>query len=95
MGVATRKSEGLHVELRSKDGPETVVVDRIVTIERGADLTGLGLKEINLDEEMDYLKVNGKMETGVAGVCAIGDLTHRTAIKALRSPGLGRRGCCG
>ncbi len=75
IAAVTKKKDGLHVELSSKDGLETVVVDRIMTVERGASLKDLGLKKINLDEGSDYLKVNSKMETGIEGVYAIGDLT--------------------
>ena len=73
--AAAKKKDGVHVELSSKDGSETVVVDRIIHIERVASLKGLGLNAINLDEKGEYLKVNNKLETGVEGVYAIGDLT--------------------
>ena len=73
--AATKKKDGVHVDLSSKDGRETVVVDRVISIERAASLKDLGLKRINLDEEGTYLKVNSKMETGTEGVYAVGDLT--------------------
>lgn len=73
--AAVKKNDGLHVEFRSKEGPETVVVDRVINMDRGASLKDLGLKSIGLDEERSYLEVNSKMETGVEGVYAIGDLT--------------------
>jgi len=73
--AATKKKDGLHVELSSKDGLETVVVDKVITIERGASLKDLGLKRINLDEDSHYLTVNSKMESAIEGVYAIGDLT--------------------
>jgi dihydrolipoamide dehydrogenase len=73
--AATKKKGGVHVDLSSKDGHETVVVDRVINIERAASLKDLGLKRINLDEEGPYLRVNSKMETGIEGVYAIGDLT--------------------
>lgn len=73
--AATKKKDGLHVELSSKDGLETVVVDKVITIERGASLKGLGLKRINLDEDSHYLTVNSKMESAIESVYGIGDLT--------------------
>ncbi len=73
--AANRKKDGLHVELSSKGAPGTVVVDRLITIERVASLKNLGLRNINLDEDTPYLQVNRKMETETEGVYAIGDLT--------------------
>jgi len=67
--------DGLSVDLDSKEGSETVVVDRILYIERTASLKGLGLTSIGLDENREYLEVNDKMETRADGVYAIGDLT--------------------
>jgi len=72
---ATRKGDDLTVDLNSKDGRETLVVDRVITIERAAALKDLGLKSIKLDEDSEYIAVNNKMETGTKGVYAIGDLT--------------------
>jgi dihydrolipoamide dehydrogenase len=70
-----KKKEGLFVELSGKEGPQEVVVDTIVTLEREAALKGIGLKTINLDEESSFLSVNERMETSQEGVYAIGDLT--------------------
>lgn len=71
----TKKKDGLHVELISKGSKETAVVDNIITLERAAALKRLGLGSIGLDENRDHLTVNDKMETGIKGVYAIGDLT--------------------
>jgi len=71
----TKKKDGLHIELSSKDGREILVVDRIITIERRAFLKGLGLEKILPGDTGPYLSVNNKMETGVEGLYAIGDLT--------------------
>lgn len=72
---ATKKKDGLHVDLKSKDGVETVVVDKLINIKRAASLKNLGLKNINLDDKSQYIKINSKMQTGEDGVYAIGDLT--------------------
>ncbi len=72
---ASKRKGGLRVDLDSKEGSETVVVDRILYIERTASLKGLGLTSIGLDENGEYLEVNDKMETKAEGVYAIGDLT--------------------
>ena len=73
--AATKKKDEIHVDLNAKDGRETVVVDRVITIERAAALKELGFKTIKLDEDSEYIAVNNKMETGIEGVYAIGDLT--------------------
>jgi dihydrolipoamide dehydrogenase len=78
VGVS-KKKDGLHIDLSSKDGRETVAADRIITLERGASLKDLNLKNINIEEDSQYLKVNSKTETGVEGVYAIGDLTAPSA----------------
>ncbi|MBL7210790.1 MAG: FAD-dependent oxidoreductase [Desulfobacteraceae bacterium] len=72
---ASKAKGGLSVELNSKEGSETVTVDKILYIERAGSLKGLGLTSIGLDENGEYLEVNDKMETGAEGVYAIGDLT--------------------
>jgi dihydrolipoamide dehydrogenase len=72
--TATKKKDGLYVDLNTKEGREIVVVDRVITIERAAALKDLGLKSIKLDEDSEYIAVNNKMETGTKGVYAIGDL---------------------
>jgi dihydrolipoamide dehydrogenase len=86
-----KESDGLHVELNSKAGGEMLAVDRVITLERRAAIKELGLNTIGLEEGQPYLTVNEKMETGVEGVYAIGDLTgppslhysHRAAAMGL------------
>jgi dihydrolipoamide dehydrogenase len=68
-------TEGLSIELSSKDGTEIRGVDTLLTLERVPSLTGIGLSSINLDENSPSLAVNERMETSVEGVYAIGDLT--------------------
>jgi len=70
-----KENKGLHVELMSSDGVETVIVDRIINLDRSASLRDNGLNSISLDENHPYLKVNEKMETEAENVYAIGDLT--------------------
>ena len=72
---AIKEKDGLHVELSSKDGSQTVVVDKVIHTERAASLKGLGLETINLNEEGPCLEVDERMETHVKGVYAIGDIT--------------------
>ncbi len=72
---AANRKDGLHVEVSSKDGTETVVVDKLIYADRVAALKGLGLKSVHLDETAPHIKVNGRMETDAKGLYAIGDLT--------------------
>ena len=74
MGVSEEKS-GLRVALKAKEGDETLMVDRVLHMERSASLKGLGLSTIGLDEDGTHIKVNDTMETRAKGVYAIGDLT--------------------
>ncbi|MFW6146804.1 MAG: dihydrolipoyl dehydrogenase family protein [Thermodesulfobacteriota bacterium] len=72
---AEKNNEGFTVELSSKDGSETMAVDALLTLERGAALKGIGLNSIGIDEDSAYVAVNDQMETSIPGVYAIGDLT--------------------
>jgi dihydrolipoamide dehydrogenase len=69
-----KKKDGLYCVLRVKDKDETIVVDRVISLRRGASISGLGLDTVGLDEKSDFIKVNERMETRVAGIYAIGDL---------------------
>ncbi|MFZ0451417.1 MAG: FAD-dependent oxidoreductase [Desulfatiglandaceae bacterium] len=71
---ATRKSDGLCVDVEVKDAREKVTVDKLITVDRTASLRELGLREIGLDEDSGHIPVNERMETGVKGVYAIGDV---------------------
>jgi dihydrolipoyl dehydrogenase len=69
-----KKKDGLHCFLTVKDKDETIVVDRVISLRRRASIDGLGLDTVGLDEKSDFIKVNERMETSVAGIYAIGDL---------------------
>ena len=71
----SREKGGLRVELTSKKGSDTLQIDRIIYIERAPSLKGLGLASVGLDENVDYLEVDHRLQTGVKGIYAIGDLT--------------------
>lgn len=73
-GVSKVK-KGLRIDLRGKEGKETITVDNLLTLERATSLKELGLSSIGLDENREYLRVNQKMETRAQGVYAIGDVT--------------------
>ncbi len=69
-----KEKDGLHCVLKVEDKDETIVVDRVISLRRGASIAGLGLDTVGLDEKSDFIKVNERMETRVAGIYAIGDL---------------------
>jgi dihydrolipoamide dehydrogenase len=73
--AVTKKKDGLHVEVSSKGGKETLVVDKLIHADRVAALKDLGLKNVHLDEDAPHLKVNERLETNAKGVYAIGDVT--------------------
>ncbi len=72
------KEDGLHVALTDAEGKrtETVVVDRIlVAVGRRPNSEGLGLEAAGVrTDERGYVPVDERMQTGVPGVFAIGDL---------------------
>lgn len=70
-----REDEALHALLRVKDKEESMTVDRLLVLNRRAALKGLGLHTVGLHEQDEFLRTNDRMETGVPGIYAIGDLT--------------------
>ncbi|MCP4576865.1 MAG: NAD(P)/FAD-dependent oxidoreductase, partial [Deltaproteobacteria bacterium] len=70
-----KQKGGLSVALNFKKGSDTVLVDRIIHIERTPSLKGLGLASVDLDENTEFLEVDRRMETTAKGIYAIGDLT--------------------
>lgn len=73
-----RRADGLHVRLQPAQGgeEETLVVDRIlVAVGRRPRTQGLGLEALGIAlDERGFVRVNGRMETSVPGVYAIGDV---------------------
>ena len=70
-----RTGEGLRCILKGKDREERVTVDRVIRLKRDAGLTELGLEKAGLKADRGIVEVNERMETGVDGIYAIGDLT--------------------
>jgi dihydrolipoamide dehydrogenase len=52
---ATRENDGFHVALSTNAGTKTVVVDKIITLERAAGLKDIAVATVDLDEGSDYL----------------------------------------
>ena len=70
-----KKSVGVEAVMAVKDKEETLQVDLVIALHRAAAVKGLGLETVGLDEKAEFLPVNERMETGVKGLYAIGDLT--------------------
>jgi dihydrolipoamide dehydrogenase len=65
--------DGLLCTLAVKGNRESIVVDRVMTMRRGASLSDLGLESVGLDHNADHFSVNERMETAVPGIYAVGD----------------------
>ncbi|HDR14756.1 MAG TPA: NAD(P)/FAD-dependent oxidoreductase, partial [Desulfobacteraceae bacterium] len=70
-----RTREGISIRSTGKGSGKIPPVDLVVGCSRAPALQGLGLENIGLDPEADFISVNERMETAVPGVYAIGDLT--------------------
>ncbi len=72
---ADRTHEGLQCVLRVKDREQRLAVDRLIRLQRDTGLAELGLGAVGLQANRGVVEVNERMETGVDGIYAIGDLT--------------------
>ena len=70
-----KKSVGVEAVMAVRDKEETLQVDLVIALHRAAAVKDLGLETVGLDEKAEFLPVNERMETGVKGLYAIGDLT--------------------
>jgi dihydrolipoamide dehydrogenase len=75
MSRVKKEKDGLHCSLKVKDRQEALVVEGILCLRRGAALEGLGLKNAGWNKGKDYMPVNNRMETGLDGIYAIGDVS--------------------
>jgi dihydrolipoamide dehydrogenase len=69
-----KKKEILEVRLGAKGKEEVLYVDVLISFERAAALSGLGLDTVGLDEKNEFIKTNDHTETGAEGIYAIGDM---------------------
>jgi len=70
-----KKSAGVEAVMAVRDKDEAIETDLVIVLRRSAALKDLGLETVGLDEKAEFLPVNERMETGVKGIYAIGDLT--------------------
>jgi dihydrolipoamide dehydrogenase len=75
MAGVKKEKDGLHCSLKVKDRQEALVVESVLGIRRGAALEGLGLETVGYSKSGDYIPVNNRMETGLDGIYAIGDVS--------------------
>jgi dihydrolipoamide dehydrogenase len=74
----TQEGNALHVSVTTPDGEQTFVVDKVlVSVGRRANVENLGLEEIGVQLARNGIVVNGRMETSVPGVYAVGDVTGK------------------
>jgi dihydrolipoamide dehydrogenase len=73
--VLKKQSVGVEAVMAAKDQEQTVQVDLVIALHRVAAVKDLGLETVGLNEKAEFLQVNERMETGVKGLYAIGDLT--------------------
>jgi dihydrolipoamide dehydrogenase len=71
----TKEKDRIIVALSGETAAEEVAADALVTLERSANLAGIGVKNIGLNEAASSLAINEKTETAAEGVYAIGDIT--------------------
>jgi len=73
--ILKKKSAGVEALMTAKDNEEALNVDLVMTTRRAAAVQGLGIDTVGLDGRAETIPVNEKMETGIPGLYAIGDLT--------------------
>ncbi|MEW6664045.1 MAG: FAD-dependent oxidoreductase [Thermodesulfobacteriota bacterium] len=72
---ARMEKDGLRVCLTGREPLEERGIDAVLTLERAAELKGIGLPNLHLDEDAPFLAVNEKTETAAEDVFAVGDMT--------------------
>ncbi len=71
-----KSEEALLVNVETPKGFKEIEVDKVlVAVGRRPDYESLGLKEIDIQVEKGKILVNGKMETSIPNIYAIGDVT--------------------
>jgi dihydrolipoamide dehydrogenase len=73
--VLKKQGAGVEAVVAVKDKEVTLRVDLVLALSRAAAVKDLGLETVGLDGKTEFLRVNERMETGVKGLYAIGDLT--------------------
>lgn len=73
------------VKTRLKDGREFVTEKALVTIGRSFNSIGIGLEAAGVNVEKGRIAVNERMETGLKGVYAVGDVTGKMLLAHVAS----------
>jgi dihydrolipoamide dehydrogenase len=70
----------------TKEGNKERIVDKVlVAVGRSPETTNLGLEKLGIGTERNFIRVDGKMETNVPGVYAIGDAVGGIMLAHLAS----------
>ena len=75
----------LEVLITDKDGNEETVCGNKILISVGRRINHKGLEALSLEMERGFIKINDKLETSVAGVYAIGDVTGKKQLAHVAS----------
>jgi dihydrolipoamide dehydrogenase len=86
-GVTVERVEatGAGVKTVLKDGREFLTEKAVVSIGRGFNSSGLGLEEAGVALDRGRVTTDDRMETGVKGVYAVGDVTGRMLLAHVAS----------
>ncbi len=80
---ASQDASGIHLTLEKVDGSETVLTGThlLVAVGRVPNTDNLNLESIGLQpDERGFLPTNGRLETALSGVWALGDINKRGAF---------------
>jgi len=72
--AAVRKCEGGGLEVTLADGG-SIAAERVLASPRFPNSMGIGLREVGVATKTGGIVVNGRMETAVSGIYAVGDVT--------------------
>jgi len=78
--------QGVSLTVSKDDKSETIRTDKVlIAIGIAPNSEDLGLEEIGVKIERGFIQVNEKMETGIPGIYAIGDVTGKMALAHVAS----------
>lgn len=81
-----QNSSGIKVRVSSERGVDAIEADRVlVAVGVRGNTEDLGLEQIGVEVERGFIKVNGKMQTSVPNIYAIGDMTGKLLLAHVAS----------
>jgi dihydrolipoamide dehydrogenase len=81
MGASSKRGK-VHVEVQDKSGARTHLTAEkvLMAVGRAPHTEGLGIETVGIRMEGGFIEVNGRMETNVEGIYAIGDVIGNTML---------------